>query len=105
ACGNRTSGSNKIVRVPIQRQRPFGSGVSFTGVTAAASSCDVTATIGWLNVTDSSGASGTSPSGIQRKTFKSLLASIGFAGGRFVDAGGGNDPLITLPARGGGCDL
>src|SRR5262245_11481011 len=51
ACGNRTSGSNKIVRVPIQRQRPFGSGDSFTGRTAAASSCDVTATIGCENVT------------------------------------------------------
>src|SRR5688500_11332348 len=64
ACGNRTSGSNRIVRVPIQRQLPFGCGASFTGVTPAASPCDVTATIGWLNVTESSGASGTCPSGM-----------------------------------------
>ena len=64
AIGKRTSGSNKIVRVPIQRQRPFGVGVSFTGVVVAASSCDVTATIGELNVTESSGAIGTLPSGM-----------------------------------------
>ena len=56
ACGNRTSGSNSTVRVPIQRQWPFGVGVSITGTIAAASSCEVTPTIGWLNVTESSGA-------------------------------------------------
>ena len=31
ACGNRISGSNRIVRVPIHRQRPFGVGESVTG--------------------------------------------------------------------------
>ncbi len=65
ACGRRMSGLNSTVRVPIQRQRPCGGcGVSTTGVVAAASCCDVTATIGWLNVTLTSGASGTSPSGM-----------------------------------------
>jgi len=52
------------VRVPIQRHLPGGVGVSVAGCTPAASSCEVTATIGWLNVIDSSGASGTLPSGM-----------------------------------------
>jgi len=56
------------VRVPIQRQWPGGCGDTRTGVAAAASACDVTATIGWLNVTLSSGASGTLPSGMVRTT-------------------------------------
>ena len=64
ACGNRTSGSKTIVRVPIQRHLPRGCGDSATGVAAAASVCEVTATIGWLNVTLSWGASGTAPSGM-----------------------------------------
>src|SRR2546430_15275249 len=68
ACGKRTSGSNTIVRVPIQRHAPLGCGESFTGVVAAASPCEVTATLGWLNVTASSGASGTPPSGLYRST-------------------------------------
>jgi hypothetical protein len=63
-CGKRGSGSNRIVRVPIQRHLPFGCGSSFTGWVFAASSCDVTATRGWLNVTLSSGAYGISPSGM-----------------------------------------
>src|SRR5262249_46035777 len=104
ACGNRTSGSNTIVRVPIHRQRPFGFGDSLTGVVADASACDVTAIIGWLNVTLSSGAIGTAPSGMQRSTCKPLPASVGF-GGRSDDAGGGNTPAIVAPLCGGGCDL
>ena len=69
------SGSNRIVRVPIHRHVPFGCGVNFTGVVADASVCDVTAIIGRLNVTLSSGASGTGPSGIQRSTCGSMLLS------------------------------
>jgi hypothetical protein len=64
ACGNRTCGSNKIVRVPIQRHLPAGVGVSLTGWTCAASPCEVTATIACEKVTVSSGASGTLPSGM-----------------------------------------
>jgi hypothetical protein len=64
ACGNRISGSNSTVRVPSQRQLPLGCGVSFTGCTPAASPCEVTATIGWLNVMLISGATGTLPSGM-----------------------------------------
>src|SRR5436853_7786423 len=63
ACGNRTTGSNNSVRVPIHRHLPAGVGVSLTGTVAAASSCDVTATIACEHVTDSCGASGTAPSG------------------------------------------
>src|SRR6185503_2843231 len=103
ACGNRISGSNRIVRVPIHRHLPRGSGVSLTGVTAAASFCEVTATIGWLNVTLSSGASGTLPSGIVRRTWRSLPASLA-AGGSSDDGGAGNALLIVWPVRGGGCD-
>ena len=73
---------------------PFGCGVNFTGVDAAASVCDVTAIIGWLNVTLSSGASGTAPSGIQRRTLRSLPASFA-TGGSNEDGGGGNLPLIV----------
>ena len=104
ACGNRISGSNRTVRVPIHRQLPFGCGVSFTGVVPAASPCEVTATIGWLNVTLSSGARGTAPSGIQRSTLRSFPASL-LAGGNSDDAGGGNAPVIVCPVRGGGCVL
>ena len=103
ACGNRTSGSNSSVRVPIQRHVPFGVGTSFTGTLAAASSCDVTATIGCENVTLSSGAYGTLPSGMNRSTRRSFPASL-LAGGRSDDGGGGNAPLIVCPVRGGGCD-
>ena len=63
ACGNRTTGSNTSVLVPIQRHLPAGCGDSLTGTLLAASSCDVTATIACENVTVSCGASGTSPSG------------------------------------------
>src|SRR5215510_2447359 len=80
ACGNRTSGSNRSVRVPIQRHLPLGVGDSFTGTVVAASSCDVTAIIGCENVTDSCGASGTSPSGWNRST--SSLPAPAPAGGR-----------------------
>src|SRR5204862_247554 len=59
AIGKRPAGSNSTVFVPTQRHWPFGVGVSFTGCTPAASPCEVTATIGWLNVTLSSGAIGT----------------------------------------------
>src|SRR5262245_13100277 len=87
AIGKRTSGSNRIVRVPIQRHLPLGCGESLTGVVFAASSCDVTATIGALNVTLSSGAIGTSPSGIQRSTLRSLPVSLFVAGGSSDDGG------------------
>src|ERR1041384_8128555 len=103
ACGKRTSGSNRIVRVPIQRHLPGGCGVSLTGVVCAASLCEVTATIGWLNVTLSSGASGTLPSGMKRTTCRSLPASLA-AGGSSDDGGAGNGVLIVSPVRGGGCD-
>jgi hypothetical protein len=91
------------VRVPIHRHLPLGCGVSFTGVVFAASSCDVTATIGCENVTESSGASGTSPSGIQRRTVSSLFAVDG-VGGSSVEAGAGKLSLIVRPVRGGGCE-
>jgi hypothetical protein len=53
AAGNLTSGSNISVRVPSHRHLPGGVGVSFTGTSlATVSACDVTATIGWLNVID-----------------------------------------------------
>src|SRR3954447_7953385 len=99
------SGGHTIVRVPIHRQLPGGCGETWTGATCAASSCDVTATIGWLNVTLSSGASGTLPSGIHRSTLRSLSLSIVVAGGSSVDAGGGKLALIALPVRGGGEDF
>src|SRR4030095_8526505 len=95
ACGNRTFGSNRIVRVPIHRQLPGGCGVSFTGVVAEASACDVTAIIGWLNVTLSSGASGTAPSGIHRNTRSSLPASADGGGSSDDDGGGGNAAVIV----------
>jgi hypothetical protein len=76
----------------------LGCGVSFTGVVADASVCDVTAIIGWLNVTLSSGASGTLPSGIQRTTRRSWPASLA-GGGSSDDGGGGNAPLIVWPVR------
>src|ERR1700720_1999557 len=63
AIGKRTSGSNSKVFVPIQCHLPGGSGESFTGTFSAASSCEVTATIGCENVTLKFGAIGTSPSG------------------------------------------
>ena len=47
------------VLVPNQRHLPGGCGVSFTGTFAAASSCEVNATIGCENVTLNSGAIGT----------------------------------------------
>ena len=50
--------------MPIHRHLPGGVGVSFTGCTWEASPCEVTATIGCEKVTDSSGASGTCPSGM-----------------------------------------
>lgn len=53
-----------MVRVPIHRHLPGGVGVSLTGWTLEASPCEVTATMGCENVTDSSGASGTAPSGM-----------------------------------------
>ena len=69
AIGKRTSGSNRSVLVPTQRQRPGGCGSRRTGTPAfASSSCDVTATIGCENVTDRFGDSGTSPSGAWRRT-------------------------------------
>ncbi len=105
ACGNRITGSNSSVRVPTQRHAPGGCGVSFTGCTFAASSCDVTATIAWLNVTCSCGASGTSPSGAHRKTVRSLPLSFVVGGAALLLGGGGKLPLIVLPVRGGGCDF
>ena len=61
---------------------------------AAASPCDVTATIGCENVTESSGASGTGPSGIQRTTRRSWPASLAL-GGNSDDGGAGNVELIV----------
>src|SRR5258705_8009271 len=63
ACGNRTTGSNRIVRVPIQRHLPAGVGFNVTGTTLAASSCEVTATIARENMTHRCGAKGTAPPG------------------------------------------
>jgi hypothetical protein len=71
ACGKRMSGSNSTVRVPIQRQLPFGCGLSTSGTVAAAASWLVTAIIACENVTDSVGAYGTCPSGMNRSTRRS----------------------------------
>ena len=68
AIGKRASGSNSRVLVPIQCHLPMGCGESFTGTLVAASSCAVTATIAWENVTLRLGAIGTSPSGEYRTT-------------------------------------
>src|SRR6266853_446001 len=68
AIGKRTSGSNNRVRVPIQCHLPGGCGESLTGTFSAASSCELTATIGCENVTLRLGAIGTSPSGDWRTT-------------------------------------
>src|SRR5206468_3285994 len=104
ACGKRTSGSKSSVRVPIQRQWPLGVGVSVTGTVAAASPCEVTATIGCENVIDSCGAIGTSPSGDQRSTCSGWCLSLVAAGGGVLPPGGGKLPLRVVPARGGGCE-
>src|SRR5207245_1236121 len=59
------SGSKSSVLVPTQRQRPGGCGVSLAGIGSFSSSAyEVTGTIGWLNVSETCGASGTSPSGM-----------------------------------------
>jgi hypothetical protein len=57
--------------------------------------------MGWLNVTLSSGASGTAPSGIHRSTESALPASEA-AGGSSDDGGGGNAAVIVCPVRGAG---
>ena len=106
ACGNRTSGSNSIVRVPIQRQRPFGVGVSFTGI--------VRGGIVLRRHRDHRLAERHAQLGRERHRrprassaarADPCRSSFVVAGGSSVDAGGGNVPLITLPVRGGGCDF
>src|SRR5687767_14602808 len=59
----RGAGSNSSVLVPSQRQRPGGVGVSVAGTVLAASSWEVTATMGLSKVMETCGAMGTSPSG------------------------------------------
>ena len=64
AIGSRcSSGSKMRVFVPSHRQRPAGCGESRVGTLRAASSCEVTATIGCENVRLTCGAIGTSPCG------------------------------------------
>ncbi len=75
AIGKRPSGSNTSVRVPTQRHSPGGCGSSRTGTPSCASSaCESSATIGCENVTESCGASGTSPSGARRSTVSGPVA-------------------------------
>jgi len=103
AMGNRSCGWNRSVRVPIQRHVPVGVGVKRTGTVAAASACDVTATMGWEKVTERLGARGTSPSGEWRRTVSgSAGAPPGAGGAPGGGAGGGNVSLIVWPGRGGG---
>ena len=103
AIGSRwPSGSNTSVFVPSQRQRPGGCGDIRTGTLRAASSCEVTATIGRENVTLNCGASGTSPRGEYRSTRSSPPAS---ASGARRSSSDGNAFKTVAPARGGGSDL
>src|SRR5205085_1688644 len=68
AIGKRFVVSNISVFVPSQRHLPSTAGDSSTGAYFAASSCEVTATIGCENVSVKSGASFISPSGENRTT-------------------------------------
>ena len=77
----------------------LGSGVSMTGTTCAACSCDVTATIGCENVTDKSGARFISPSGEKRTTSRVFPVFI-FGVPRW--SSDGNLTGIILPVFGAG---
>ena len=87
AIGKRFVVSNISVFVPSQRQRPSTWGESSTGANFAASSCDVTATIGCEKVTLRSGASGISPSGEYRMTSRACLAPSTFGTPIWLAAG------------------
>ena len=100
AIGKRFVVSNINVLVPNQRQRPSTCGVSSTGAYFAASSCDVTATIGCENVTLRSGASGISPSGEYRMTSSASLLGSTLKAARC--SSDGNFTAILLPVFGAG---
>src|SRR6185369_14930722 len=99
--GKRLVGSKVSVRGPNQRHLPGGCGESCTGTLAAASSCEVSATIGRENVIVNCGASGTSPSGEYRSTSSGSLVVLVLGG---TASFAGNGTLIVLPVRGGGND-
>src|SRR5689334_17856591 len=98
AIGKRPVGSNVSVRGPNQRHLPGGSNESWTGTLAAASSCEVSATIGRENVIVNGGASGTSPSGEYRSTSSGSLVVVALGG---TASRAGNGTSIVLPVRGG----
>src|SRR4029453_15909124 len=99
--GKRPSGSKTTVFVPSQRQWPPGWGVSFTGTVVAASSCEVTATIGCEKVTLSSRAIGTWPCGEKRTTSN---GPDGVLTGGATLSDGGKEAVSTVPGGGGGRD-
>ena len=102
AIGKRPVGSKSSVFVPTQRHLPGGVGVNRTGTICAASSCDVTATIGWEKVTERFGARATSPSGACRTTSSAPAAPVCGPSACVV---GGNGADTVLPVRGGGRDF
>ncbi len=103
AIAKRPSGSNTSVRVPIQRHSPLGCGSSRTGTPSCASpACESSATIGCENVTESCGASGTSPSGERRSTVSGPVAGASVRDAPAVV--GGNGVRSVRPGRGGGSD-
>ena len=99
AIGKRLSVSNISVFVPSHRQRPSTCGNSSTGAYWAASSWEVTATIGWEKVTFRSGARLTSPSGENLTTSRLEPGSIL---GVPRPSSDGNLTGICLPVFGGG---
>src|SRR5688500_1590300 len=86
------------VFVPSHRHLPGGCGLRFTGTLVAASSCEVTATIGCENVMLSSGASGILPSGEYRTTSSGPAVTVS----ALLAPGAGNETSTVLPVRGGG---
>ena len=94
--------SNRSVCVPTHRQWPGTAGEIVAGTAAASSWATVaTGTIGWLNVSVTNGAIGTSPSGCTRITSSGPADVAGAGAG---GPAGGNGVCVVAPARGTASD-